>query len=35
MMRKLCQKVLDGKGMPDDWKTSVVVRYQSIMEKMP
>ena len=22
---KLCQRVLDGKGMPEDWKTSVMV----------
>jgi len=22
---KLCQRVLDGKGMSDEWKTSVVV----------
>ena len=25
VMRELCQRVLDGKGMPDDWKTSMVV----------
>ena len=25
MMMKLCQKVLDGKGMLEDWKTSVMV----------
>ena len=25
VMKKLCQRVLDGKGMPEDWKTSVVV----------
>ena len=24
-MKKLCQIVLDGKGMPEKWKTSVVV----------
>ena len=24
-MRELCQKMLDGKGTPDDWETSVVV----------
>ena len=24
VMRKLCQRVLDGKGMPHGWKTSVV-----------
>ena len=23
--KKLCQRVLDGKGMPEEWKTSVVV----------
>ena len=25
VMMKLCQRVLDGRGMPDEWKTSVVV----------
>ena len=25
VMMKLCQSVLDGKGMPEDWKTSVMV----------
>ena len=25
VMKKLCQKVLDGEGMPEEWKTSVVV----------
>ena len=25
VMMKLCQRVLDGKGMPDNWKTSVLV----------
>ena len=25
VMMELCQRVLDGKGMPDEWKTSVVV----------
>ena len=25
MMVKLCQRVLDGRGMPDEWKTSVIV----------
>ena len=25
VMVKLCQHVLDGKGIPDEWKTSVVV----------
>ena len=25
VMKKLCQRVLDGKGMPEEWKTSVVV----------
>ena len=24
-MLQLCQRVLDGKGIPDEWKTSVVV----------
>ena len=24
-MKKLCQRVLDGKGMPEDWKISVIV----------
>ena len=24
-MRKICQRLLDGNGMPDDWKTTVVV----------
>ena len=24
-MKKLCQRVFDGKGMPEEWKTSVVV----------
>ena len=23
--KKLCQRVLDGEGMPEEWKTSVVV----------
>ena len=25
VIKKLCQRVFDGKGMPEDWKTSVVV----------
>ena len=25
VMMKLCQRVLDGRGMPDEWKTSVVL----------
>ena len=25
VMKKLCQRVLGGKGMPEEWKTSVVV----------
>ena len=25
MIMKLCQRVLDGKGMPEDWKNSVMV----------
>ena len=25
VLKKLCQRVLDGKGMPNEWKTSVVV----------
>ena len=25
ILKKLCQRVLDGKGMPEEWKTSVVV----------
>ena len=25
VMMKLCQRVLDGKGMPDKWKTNVIV----------
>ena len=25
VIKKLCQKVFDGKGMPDEWKTSVAV----------
>ena len=24
VMKKLCQRVLDGEGMPEEWKTSVV-----------
>ena len=24
-MKKLCQTVLDGKGMPEEWKTSFVI----------
>ena len=24
-MKNLCQRVLDGEGMPEEWKTSVVV----------
>ena len=24
-MMELCQHVLDGRGMPDEWKTSVIV----------
>ena len=24
VIKKLCQRVLDGKGMPEEWKTSVV-----------
>ena len=27
-MRELCQSLLDGKGMPSDWKTSVVPNYK-------
>ena len=26
VMVELCQRVLDGKGMPDEWQTSVLVR---------
>ena len=25
VMKKLCQRILDGKGMAEEWKTSVVV----------
>ena len=25
VMMELCQCVLDGRGMPDEWKTSVIV----------
>ena len=25
VMVELCQRLLDGKGMPDEWKTSVIV----------
>ena len=25
VIKKLCQRVLDGKGMPEEWKTSVLV----------
>ena len=25
VLKKLCQRVLDGKGMPEEWKTSVVI----------
>ena len=25
VMIELCQRVLDGRGMPDEWKTSVIV----------
>ena len=25
VMMELCQRVLDGKGMPDEWKASVIV----------
>ena len=25
MMLDLCQQVLDGRGMPDEWKTNVIV----------
>ena len=25
VLKKLCQRVLDGKGMPEEWKTSAVV----------
>ena len=25
VMMELCQRVLDGRGMPDEWKTSVIV----------
>ena len=25
VMMKVCPRVLDGKGMPEDWKTSVMV----------
>ena len=24
VMMELCQRVLDGRGMPDEWKTSVI-----------
>ena len=27
-MLQLCQRVLDGKGIPDEWKTSVVVPFK-------
>ena len=25
VMLQLCQRILDGKGIPDEWKTNVVV----------
>ena len=25
VLKKLCQRVLDGKGMPEEWKTSVII----------
>ena len=25
VMMELCQRVLDGRGMPDEWKTNVIV----------
>ena len=25
VIKKLCQRMLDGKGMPEEWKTSVVI----------
>ena len=28
VMRKLCQRLLDRKGMPNNWKTSVVSIYK-------
>ena len=27
VMMELCQHVLDGRGMPDEWKTSVICTY--------
>ena len=27
VMMELCQRVLDGRGMPDEWKISVIVAY--------
>ena len=30
MMRKLCQRVLDGKGMQHDWKASKVVQINKV-----
>ena len=27
VMMELCQRVLDGRGMPDEWKTSVIVPF--------
>ena len=27
VMVELCQRLLDGKGMPDEWQTSVLVQF--------
>ena len=33
VMMELCQRVLDGRGMPDEWKTSVIVIVPIFKEK--
>ena len=33
VMVELCQRMLDGKGMPDEWQTSVLYQLSSEKEK--
>ena len=32
VIKKLCQRVFDGKGMPEEWKTKLLL-FQSLKEK--
>ena len=33
VIKRLCLRVFDGKGMPEEWKTSSLLLFQSFKEK--